>query len=125
MSLDDIWVLCQSLFKFAESLQGKLPKRSVPDPFGTLYQNPYCRVFLNAAPRFKAAQERKTIEQRFDEKIKIVEDAMKNEWWDYDEIFASLVSWINQEALKIPADISLKFHNLMFPVRTSNTNRDV
>ena len=115
MSLDDIWVLCQSLFKFAESLQGKLPKRSVPNPFGNMYQNPYCRVFLTGAPRLKAAQDSNTIEQRFDEKIKIVEDAMKNEWWDYDEIFASLVSWINKEALKIPEDISLKFHNLMFP----------
>ena len=40
---------------------------------------------------------------------------MKSEWWDYDEIFASLVSWINQEALKFPEDISLKFHNFMYP----------
>ena len=119
MSLNDIWVLCQSLFKFVKSLRGRLPQENrrflVPDPSGRLHQNPYCRVFLTDVPRSKAAHDSNTIEQRFDEKIKIVEDAMKNEWWDYDEIFASLVSWINQEALKIPEDISLKFHNLMYP----------
>ena len=116
MSLDDIWVLCQSLFKFVKSLKGKLPQengRLVPDPSGHLHQNPYCRVYFTET---KAVHDSNTIEQHFAQKIKIVEDAMKSEWWDYDEIFASLVSWINQEALKIPEDISLKFHNLMHPV---------
>ena len=119
MSLNYIWVLCQSLVMFVKSLKGKLPQENgyflLPDQSRRLHQNPYCRVFLTDVPRSEATHDSNTIEQRFDQKIKIVQDAMKNEWWDYDEIFASLVSWINQEALKIPEDISLKFHNLMDP----------
>ena len=114
MSLDDIWVLCQSLFKFVKSLNDKLPEdRLLPQPCRDLKQNPYCiDPFINYPLEKSIYIDSNTIEQRFDQKIKIVEDAMKNEWWDYDEIFASLVSWINQEALNIPEDISLKFHNL-------------
>ena len=120
MSLDDIWVLCQSLYKFVKSLNGKLPDTKglnchPLDLYGRLHQNPYCQVSFTEAPRSKAAHDSNTIEQHFDQKIKIVEDAIKIEWWDYDEKFASLVSWIDQEPLKISEDISQKFRNLMFP----------
>ena len=119
MRLDDIWDLCQSLIKFVKSLKGKLPISLYPysntNAYGPLNQNPYCQDPSTEDPRLKVAYDGNKIEQHFDQKKKIVEDAMKNEWWEDDQIFSSLVLWINQEALKIPEDISLELRNIMCP----------